>query len=344
MDFGIYAPIPMVTVGSPEAAQAVAEALCPLPPSRRDAQYDHGLELLLAADEAGFNLCLFAERHLGHDLSAWIMASGVASKFKQMRALVAVHPGLWDPVMAAKLSVSLDRICAGRIAINIVNGFHDDEFRMFGGTVLRDEPRYKRTEEFIAILRGLWSSDKFSYSGDHYTVDQAQLLLKPASPGLPEIFSVSKGDRGRDFIAENCDWWFVDSPKEPESNDALLRGIEASIMDMERRCRNSGRKMRYALTPFLALGDSTEEALERVVNKIFEFETGSDLRKIERRMLPATRAGCIGERKDVLTQLRRFEDLGVDLVLCKLLPTAQNVRRIGEEIIQSMKLEIAADA
>ena len=31
MQFGLYAPIPMATVGSPEAAQAVTEALAPLP-------------------------------------------------------------------------------------------------------------------------------------------------------------------------------------------------------------------------------------------------------------------------------------------------------------------------
>ena len=67
MQFGIYAPIPMATVGSPECAQAVTEALSPLPEGRLDAQFDHSVELLQAADEVGFDLVLFAERHLGYD-------------------------------------------------------------------------------------------------------------------------------------------------------------------------------------------------------------------------------------------------------------------------------------
>jgi dimethylsulfone monooxygenase len=336
MQFGIYAPSPNVTVGSPEAARAVAEALHPLPPGRRDAQFDLGVDVLLAAEKAGFGLCLFAERHVGYDIGAWIMAGGIASRFDRMRALVAVHPGLWDPVMTAKLTVSLDRICGGRTAINIVNGHHDDEFRMFGGTVLQGEARYKRTEEFITILRGLWLNETFSYCGDHYNVQDAQLLLKPGSPTPPEIYSVSKGDRGRDLIADTCDWWFVGSPKDADSPDAVLRGLEKSIADMERRCRQRGRKMRYGVTPFLALGASTESALETVVKQILEIETGSYVGKIEARMLPATKAGLIGPPKEVLSQLRRFEDLGIDLVLCKLLPTSDNVRRIGSEVISLM--------
>ena|SRR5712675_206376 len=63
MQFGLYAPIPMATVGSPEVAQAVSEALAPLPPGRLDAQFDLGAKLLQAADEVGFELVLFAERH-----------------------------------------------------------------------------------------------------------------------------------------------------------------------------------------------------------------------------------------------------------------------------------------
>lgn len=342
MQFGLYAPIPMVTIGSPEAALATAEALHPLPPGRRDAQFEHGLELLLAAEKAGFGLCLFAERHLGHDIGAWVMAAGIAAQFETMKALVAVHPGLWHPVMAAKLAVSIDRICGGRVAINIVNGNKDDEFRMFGGTVLEGEERYKRTEEFIEIMRGLWANEKFSFTGDHYTVDEARLLLKPASPTLPEIFSVSRGDRGLDLIAKYCDWYFLENPKDAQSVDDLLRGIEASIADLDRRCDRYGRKMRYAMTPFIALGETSQSALDSVVKHIFAFDPNGDVGKIKHRMLPATMAGLIGPPKQVRSQLRRFEDMGVELVLCKLIPTAENVRRIGAEVIAPLRQETHA--
>jgi FMNH2-dependent dimethyl sulfone monooxygenase len=336
MQFGLYAPIPMATVGSPEVAKAVTEALAPLPPGRLDAQFDLGVDLLQAADEVGFELVLFAERHLGNDLAAWIMASAIASRLTRIRALVAVHPGLWDPVMIGKLAVSLDRICRGRMAINIVNGWFDEEFRMFGGTVLQGEDRYRRTTEFIDILRGLWANETFSYAGQFYKVDNGQLLLKPASPSLPEIYSVSRSDRGRDFIAEHCDWWFVDFPKTAETIDDTVRGIEDAIADMNRRTTRIGRKVRYALNPFVALGKDQQEAFDMTIKQIFAFDPNPDTRKIESRMLPATKAGLIGAPDAVLRQLRRFESLGIELVLCKMIPNVENIRNIAGEIIAPM--------
>jgi FMNH2-dependent dimethyl sulfone monooxygenase len=337
MQFGLYAPIPMATVGSPELAKAVTEALAPLPPGRLDAQFDLGVDLLQAADEVGFELVLFAERHLGNDLAAWIMASAIASRLNRIRALVAVHPGLWDPVMIGKLAVSLDRICRGRMAINIVNGWFDEEFRMFGGTVLQGEDRYRRTTEFIDILRGLWANETFSYAGQFYKVDRGQLLLKPASPSLPEIYSVSRSDRGRDFIAEHCDWWFVDFPKTAETIDETVRGIEDAIADMNRRTTRIGRKVRYALNPFVALGKDQQEAFDMTIKQIFAFDPNPDTRKIESRMLPATKAGLIGAPDAVLRQLRRFESLGIELVLCKMIPNVENIRHIAGEIIAPMR-------
>jgi FMNH2-dependent dimethyl sulfone monooxygenase len=286
---------------------------------------------------------LFAERHLGYDLSAWLLASAVGCRFNHMRSLVAVHPGLWDPVMVGKLAVSLDRMCRGRMALNIVNGWFDEEFRMFGGTVLQGEERYKRTTEFIAILRGLWTNEKFSLDGEHYKVHDAQLLLKPASPTPPEIYSVSAGDQGRDFIAEHCDWWFVNFPKTAESTDEVMRGLDEAIADMEKRTARIGRKVRYALNPFVAIGESEKAALDAVIQRIFEFDPDPDTRKIERRMMPATRAGCIGQPEKVIAQLRRFEDMGIELVLCKMIPSVENIRLIGREVIAPFRNRAPAE-
>jgi dimethylsulfone monooxygenase len=337
MQFGLYAPIPMATVGSPEVAQAVTEALSSLPDGRLDAQFNLGVDLLLAADGVGFDLVLFAERHLGNDLAAWVLASAIGSRLNRIRALVAVHPGLWDPVMVAKLAVSLDRVCKGRMALNIVNGWFDQEFRMFGGTVLQGEERYRRTVEFIDILRGLWAHDTFSYAGQYYKVENGQLMLKPASPMAPEIYSVSRSDRGRDFIAEHCDWWFVDFPKTAQTTDEMTRGIEEAVADMSRRAVRAGRKVRYALNPFVALGRSEEDAFRTTIERIFAFDPDPDTRKIEQRMLPATKIGCIGTPESVMRQLRRFESLGIELVLCKIIPTMENVQRIGADIVAPMR-------
>ncbi len=333
MHFGLYAPIPMATVGSPEIAHSHANAQKPLPPKTRDLQFEHGLNLLMTADAVGFDLCLFAERHLGSDMHAWVLAGAMASRFENIRALVAIHPGLLDPVLTAKMAVTVDRMCKNGMALNVVNGWFDEEFKMFGGTMLQGDARYTRAKEFLAILQGLWRNESFSLDGEFYKIDNARLLLKPASKP-PELYSVSASDQGRDFVAETCDWWFINYPKDAETTDDVLRAIEEGVADMRRRADSFGRKLRFALNPFIAIGRDADEAFEKTVARVLEFDPEKDERKLKRRMLPNMKAGCIGQPKDIQAQLGRFRDMGVELILCKFLPSVENARQIGEEIIQ----------
>lgn len=337
MHFGLYAPIPMATVGSPEISRAHDAATQPLPDGVRDGQLEHSLDLLLTADRNGFDLCLFAERHLGSDLSAWLLAGAIASRFENMRALVAIHPGLLDPVLTAKMAASLDRMCKGRMALNVVNGWFDEEFTMFGGSVLHGPDRYQRSKEFIEILRGLWENESFSIDGQFYKLKDAKLLLKPATKTPPEIFSVSFGDEGREFVAQTCDWWFINYPKEAETTDDVLRAIENCVKDMSRKAQSHGRKMRFAMNPFVALGDDEESVVEETIQRILKYDPDSDVRKLQRRMLPNTKAGCMGPVDQVRKQMRRFHDLGLELILCKVIPTPDNVARIGHEIVAPLR-------
>ena len=234
------------------------------------------------------------------------------------------------------MSVSLDRMCKGRMALNVVNGWFDEEFMMFGGTVLGGEERYKRSSEFIAVLRGLWENDKFSIDGDYYKLKDAHLLLKPAGPS-PEIYSVSSGDEGREFVAETCDWWFVNYPKDAETTDDVLRGFESAMDDMRKRTKALGRSMKFAMNPFVALGPDAESAFDATVNRVLEFDPETDARKMKRRMLPAMKAGCVGTPAQVRAQLARYRDMGMELILCKMIPTVENVEAIGREVVTPMK-------
>ena len=139
-----------------------------------------------AADESGFDLCLYAERHLGADFEAWILAAAISSWTKNIRAMPAVHPGLWHPTLIAKMAACLDRLTTGRSAINLVTGWNEVEARMYGGDILlHEDDRYIRAEEFVSVLRGMWSETPFSFDGRFYQVKESQLLLKPATVPPP---------------------------------------------------------------------------------------------------------------------------------------------------------------
>src|SRR5580704_1461714 len=257
MQFGLYAPVPHVTAGSKEIEQSIAGALSPLPPSEVDPAFALAREVLCAADGAGFDIILFAERHLGPDFEAWILAAAVSSWTRRIKTMTAVHPGLWHPTLVAKMAASLDRLTRGRTAINLVTGWNVEEHRMFGGdTLLNNDDRYVRAEEFIDIVRGMWSTTPFSYDGTFYKVDAAQLLLKPASPGLPDIFTASRSPRGLDMVAKAGDWWFLDFDKGAETVQDVMASLRHSIDVMDRKAATYGRKVRYAFNPFVAFNDS----------------------------------------------------------------------------------------
>jgi FMNH2-dependent dimethyl sulfone monooxygenase len=340
MQFGLYAPVPHVTVGSKAIEQSVAGALKPLPADKVDPAFDLAKEILCAADRSGFDIVLFAERHLGADFEAWILAAAVSSWTTRIRSMVAVHPGLWHPTLVAKMATSLDRLTPGRMAVNLVTGWNVEEHHMFGGdTLLNNDDRYIRAEEFVEILRGLWSTTPFSYNGKFYQVDGTQLLLRPASPGLPDIFTASRSPRGLDMVAKVGDWWFLDFDKEAETTQDVMDSLRRSIDVMAEKAAKLGRKVRYAFNPFIAFGDSVEDATARATRLLVSDGSEADMRKIMQRVAPAMRAGCIGPPEKVRDQLRAYRDMGIELFLFKLVPNLEQIAMVRDEIIAPFRRE-----
>lgn len=337
MQFGLYGTNAHVTVGSSEIADAIAEARAPLPEGVQDRQFEFGLRVLEEADRIGFNIVLFAERHLGPDLTTWAVAGAIGSRLQQMRSMVAVHPGLWHPALVAKLAMSLDRICKGGMAINIVTGANEAEFQMFGGSaMLKNDDRYVRATEFIDIMRGLWTNDSFTLEGQFYQVRGTEIRLKPRSAQPPEIFTAARSDRGREMIATTGDWWFLDYPKSVQTTEEMLRSLEESMTDMRARMARNGRTVRFAFNPFIHFGFDKASAFDEAVQRITAYDREPDSAKVRVRMLPAAMGGCIGTPGEVRRQISRFADMGIELLLFKMASGLDDVQRIGAEIVEPM--------
>jgi FMNH2-dependent dimethyl sulfone monooxygenase len=343
MQFGIYAPVPHVTVGSKAILRSIAGAMAPLPDGTVDPAFDLAKEVLLEADRAGFDIILFAERHLGADLEAWVLACAISSWTQRIRSMVAVHPGLWHPELIAKMAASLDRITKGRMAINLVTGWNVEEHRMFGGDALvGDDDRYIRAEEFIEVVRGMWRETPFSHQGAYYPADAAELRLKPATAQPPEIFTASRSERGLDMVAKIADWWFVDFDKTATTPDEYMDGVQRSIEGMRRRVERYGRNVRFALNPFIAFGESDEAAVARTRDLLAPEPGDGDVRKVMQRIAPAMLAGCIGRPEKVRARLQAFAAAGVELFLFKFVPTVEDVRAIRDEIIIPLRAPTGA--
>lgn len=332
MLFGMYAPVPHVTVGSKEITRSVQGALGPLPAGEIDPAFILAKDVLCAADESGFDLCLYAERHLGADFEAWILAAAISSWTKNLRSMPAVHPGLWHPTLIAKMAACLDRLTTGRSAINLVTGWNEVEARMYGGDILlHEDDRYVRAEEFVSVLRGMWSETPFSFDGRFYQVKESQLLLKPAT--VPEIFTASRSERGLEMVAKYADWWFIDYDKSATDLAGVEESLRRAMDGMNRRAAKHGRKVRFAFNPFVAFGETDQAALENAKKLLTPDEPDADVRKMMQRVGPAMKSGCIGRPQKVRDQLMKYTDMGVELFLLKFVPTVEAVHEIRDELI-----------
>jgi FMNH2-dependent dimethyl sulfone monooxygenase len=211
---------------------------------------------------------------------------------------------------------------------------------MFGGdTLLNNDDRYVRAEEFVDILRGMWSQTPFSYQGMFYRVDGSQLLLKPATPTLPEIFTASRSPRGLDMVAKAGDWWFLDFDKEAETVRDVMDSLQRSIDVMNHKAASYGRKVRYAFNPFIAFGDTVADAKAAALRLLVSDGSEADVRKITQRTAPAMKAGCLGPPEDVRNQLRSYRDMGIELFLFKLVPSLEQIALVEKEIIEPFRRE-----
>ncbi|MDA4685668.1 LLM class flavin-dependent oxidoreductase, partial [Enterobacter hormaechei] len=62
------------------------------------------------------------------------------------------------------------------------------EFQALGEPWLEHDERYRRSNEFIRVLKGIWTQDKFTFKGDFYRINDYTLSPKPLQKPHPEIF------------------------------------------------------------------------------------------------------------------------------------------------------------
>ena len=127
---------------------------------------------------------LWLSERIGGDapdpLVAMAFAAGRTKKLK-FGMSVMVLPGR-NPVVLAKELATLDHLAAGRMLLGIGVGWLEEEFDAIGVPFTE---RGKRTDEYVAAMRALWTEDKASYHGDFVHFDECIMRPRPANGPIP---------------------------------------------------------------------------------------------------------------------------------------------------------------
>ena len=143
-----------------------------------------------AHEAAGFDRVLIA--HNSSDADAVLVATHAAQNTTTLGFMIAHRPGFIAPTYAARLFATFDVFSGGRGGIHIITGGDGAEQRK-DGDFLNHEERYRRTDEYVGLMRQEWTADApFSHKGTYYQVENAFARVKPVQkPHIPVYFGGS---------------------------------------------------------------------------------------------------------------------------------------------------------
>lgn len=152
-----------------------------------------------AAELAGFEGAL-----LPTGPEPWIAAAALARETRRLRFLVAFQAAWTLPAYVAQQAAILQHLSHGRLDWNIITGGNPASQRAHGDFLDHDQ-RYRRTDEFLDIIDGLWRHPQFSYEGEVYRLEHASLPEELRHERKPAVYFSGFSDPALDVAARHAD-------------------------------------------------------------------------------------------------------------------------------------------
>lgn len=315
---------------------------------------DYNRQLARIAEDAGFDYALTQIRFTAgygaeyqHESVAFSHA--LLGATEKIKVIAAILPGPWTPSLAAKQLATIDQLTGGRIAVNIVSGWFKGEFQAIGEPWLEHDERYRRSEEFIRALKGIWTQDDFTFKGDFYRFHDYNLKPKPVQRPHPEIFQGGSSRAARDMASRVSDWYFT--------NGNSVEGIRAQVEDIREKATANGHSVKVGVNAFVIARDTEEEArsvLAEIIDKadpeaVNAFghaakQAGAASPEGEGNWAKSTfedlvqyndgfKTNLIGTPQQIAERIVALKAVGVDLVLAGFLHFQEEVRYFGERVL-----------
>ena len=313
--------------------------------------WEHCRDITLAAERNGFdNILLPSGYTLGIDATAF--AAGIAPLTERMRLLLAVRMGeLWLPQLARQIA-TLDRMLSGRLTVNIISSD-------MPGESLESAPRYRRTLEWMNVLRTLLDGRPVDFHGEFVDLVLDPPRVRTVSGRCPLFYFGGFSEAAKETAAEACDV-FLTWPD-------TVAGVADTVADMRDRAARRGRRLRFGLRSHVIVRDThaaARAAAAELASRLDD-EVGAAIR---RRSLDAASVGVhrqaelrelsdgegfveanlwtgigrarsgagaaiVGDPDEVLAKLQDYRRVGIDAFILSGYPHLEECDRVGRHVL-----------
>ena len=129
----------------------------------------------------------------------------------------------YNPVMLARRLTTLDVLSNGRLRVGLGQGWSQDEFDATGASM---KGRGKRADEFLSVLKAIWTTDPVEFKGEFYQIPKSIIQPKPVQKPHPPIYLAAFTPPGMKRAATMANGW---NPVAMPGLDEMVAGFKAMV-------------------------------------------------------------------------------------------------------------------
>ena len=272
--------------------------------------WDRWKRLLKLAEDTGFQ-CVFRSDHYTNaappdkdSLELWVALTYAASHTKRIEFGPLVTPVTFrHPAMTVRMAAAVDDLSGGRLVLGLGAGWQDREHKKFGVPFYDFPTRFDMFQEALELTTMLLANDEpVNFSGQHFSLEEALLLPRPARRGGPPILIGGNGlKRTLPLVVRYAaEWNAVYLPL------ALYRERSAQLDEMLEQNGRELREVKRSLmtgTVFARDDDGLKTALDERSKRADQTHTVEDL---------ISRGLIVGTPSMWVDQIGRYVEAGVE--------------------------------
>jgi alkanesulfonate monooxygenase SsuD/methylene tetrahydromethanopterin reductase-like flavin-dependent oxidoreductase (luciferase family) len=142
--------------------------------------------------------------------------------------------GFRNPGLLAKMAMTLDEVSGGRVVLGLGSGVPatDPSWSAFGYDGTRHVSRYA---EAVEVITRLLRERSVSFPGEHYRMDDAEIIPRGPRPDGPPVWVAGMGERTCRIAARWGDAINVNTPLASLADLERIRGLAAAACEAEGR-------------------------------------------------------------------------------------------------------------